>query len=167
MISVQDFEVDLRACVGKIDEGTLNEVVTIVKQVVENSTRDRAISIIKSKLNKKHGGEGEVYINFAECGRCMFYRIGGIKGVDAVLVDGKWCKVEKGVAIENLSTVEKMWLPPYSEGIVIVRVKVVESFSLLNLALRKVMEMVKDRESAQTLEIPDEVKDIMNKYWSF
>ena len=82
------------------------------------------------------------------------------------MVDEKWCKVEEGVAIENLSTVEKMWLPAYSEGIVLVRVKVVESFSLLNLALRKVMIMMKDRESVQTLEIPDVLKDIMNKYWT-
>ena len=42
-----------------------NRLITIVKQVVENSSRDMAMSIIKSKLNKKHGGE--VYINFAEC----------------------------------------------------------------------------------------------------
>ena len=48
MTSVQDFEVGLRACVGDIDDGTSKDVVTIVKQVVENSNRDMAMSIITS-----------------------------------------------------------------------------------------------------------------------
>ena len=164
MTSVQDFEVNLRACAGDVDAGTLKDVVSTVKEVVENCDCKMAMIIIKSKLNKKHGGE--IYINVAECGRYMFYRIGGIKGVNAVLVDGKWCRVEKGVDIENLSLVEKWRLPLYTDGIVLVGVKVVESFNLLSLALREVMKMVKDRESVRTLEIPDEVKDIMMKYWS-
>ena len=50
---------------------------------------------------------------------------------------------------------------------VLVSVKVVESFTLQSLALREVMKMVKDRECVRTLEIPDVVGDIMNKYWSF
>ena len=146
-----------------IDEGTLKDVLALVKLVVENSSLDKATSLIKRKLNKIYGGNFDI-IAFSY-GRCMIYWIGGIKGIDAVLDDGKWCKVEKGVDIENLSTVEKMNLPAYKWGLVEVHVGVTESFNLLNLALRKVLEIVKDRESVQTLEIPDEVKDIMNNYW--
>ena len=166
MPSAQNFEVDLRGYRDKIDEDTLKGVVTIVKQVVENSNRDMAMSIIKSKLFKKHGRGFYMYIAH-EHERKVYYRIGGIKGDDAVLVDGKWHYVKKGVDIENLSMVEKKSLPRYYERTVLVCVNVVESFNLLNLALRKVMMMLKDRRSVQTLEIPNEVKDIMNKYWSF
>jgi len=166
MTSVQNFEVVQRSF-GGVKEETLKDVVTIVKQVVANYSLDMAMSIIKNKLNKKYGGK--VIIQSSQFGRRMFYWIGGmkVKGFDAVLVEGKWCQVEKGVDVKNLSTVEKRSLPAYRWGIVSGYVKVVESFSLLNLALRKVMEMLKDKESVQTLEIPDEVKDIMNKYWSF
>ena len=164
MTSVQEFEVNLRACAGDIDVGTSKDIVAIVKEVVENSDRQMAVIIIKSKLNRKYGGG--IFINFAECGRYLYYKIDGIKGVNAVFVNGKWCRVEKGVDIENLSEVEKMSLPAYKEGFVLVSVRVVESFNLLNLALREVMKVAKDRESIRSLEIPDEVKDILIKYWS-
>ena len=152
---------------GEIDEATLKDLVTIVKQVVENSSIEMARSVMNSKLSKEHGVKVSVYS--APFGRCIFYWIDGIKvkGLDAVLVDGVWRQVEKGVDKENLSMVERRSLPAYRWGMVLVYIKVVESFNLLNLALRKVMKMLKDREIIQTLEIPDEVKDIMNNYWSF
>ena len=55
MTSAQDFEVVLRSK-GNTDEGTVKDVLAIVKQVVENSACDMAISNMKNKLNKKYGG---------------------------------------------------------------------------------------------------------------
>ena len=166
MTSVQKFEVVQTYFSGEIDEETLKNVLTIVKQVVENSSLDRAMDMIKSKLNEKHGGN--VDIMFSQHGRWMVYVIGGIKvrGFDAVLAEGRWCQIEKGVDVKNLSTAEKRSLPAYRWGNVSGYIKIVESFSLLNLALRKVMKMLQDRERVQALEIPNEVKDIMIKYWS-
>ena len=122
---------------GNTDEGTVKDVLAIVKQVVENSACDMAISNMKSKLNKKYGGE--VYIASALCGRSMY----------CLIADRNLPADRNGI------------------GMVSVVVKVNESFSLLNLALRKVMKMVKDKASIQALEIPEEVKDVMNKYWNF
>ena len=44
----------LRACAGEINVGTLKDVVSIVKEVVENYDRKMTMIILKSKLNKKH-----------------------------------------------------------------------------------------------------------------
>ena len=137
MTSAQDFEVILRSK-SDIDEATLKDVLATIKQVVENSACDMAVSNMKSKLNKKYGGD--VHIISALSGRRVFYWIA-----------------------------DRCLPPAYRRGMgmVTVSVKVNESFNLLNLALRKVMKMVKDRQSIQTLEIPQEVKDVLNKYWSF
>ena len=168
MSSVQNFEVVLRASVG-MDEATLKDVGTIVNQAVKNSSLDMAMSTIKSKLIKEYGEKVSICSASSSYGRRMFFWIDCIKakGLDAVLVDGIWRQVDMGVDIENLSMVEKRNLPAYRWGMVKVYVQVVESFNLLNLAMRKVMKMVKDKENIHTLEIPDEVKDLMNKYWSF
>ena len=135
MTSVQDFEVNQRDCAVNIDEGILKDEVSTVKEVVENCDRKMAKTIISGELNKKHGGE--IYITVAECGRSMFYVIRGLPAGPSA----------------------------YKDGNVLVEVKVVETFNLLNLALREVMKMVKKRESVRVLEIPEEVKDIMMKYW--
>ena len=102
MPSVQNFEVAPLALRGEVDEATLKHLVTIVKQAVENSSIEMTRSVIYSKLSKDHGTN--LSVHSAPFGRrCRIYWIDGlkIKGLDAVLVDGKWRQVEMGVEIES------------------------------------------------------------------